>query len=576
MEKIYSMPNLYGTSFYCGKNMAQSYVDTKGKSYLVSKRNKIKVVFNNIPILRGLEYLVFGTYFFIKNLIKMPFSYSDNSAVKNISNGLNVKTKTVMKVIVLVLAITCSILLFGYLPMALSVLLTGYTKNIILNRFMVGTCKNLILFLILLSVRYTLAFRQFYRFNGCTNLLNSNGNLYKPTNYLHFILCSFMFSNIMLALLGFSSDSIWKILVNFVISIICFCVIYEMLYLLENSKYNWLNKITIIFEFLIVERPTKTELEIADYALQELLLMKSNKRGIVDTNKLLDKEVTFSSVYSKVKQQLKSAGILDESEADFLICEVLNIKRSQLLLTTKITTKQQQEIEKCTQRRIKGEPITKIFGRTEFYGYNFIVTKDVLSPRQDTEILVENALKYCKPKMNILDMCTGSGIIAISMAKNMDANFTAVDVSKKALQVAMQNAKNNDVKINFVLSNMFDDLKNSKKFDIIVSNPPYIASNEINGLDVEVKNYDPKLALDGGKDGLYFYRILATETPKYLAKNGMLFLEIGYNQKQQVESLLSESFEDIKCIKDYSNNDRVIIAKLKTKGKKDVRTNSKN
>ena len=95
--------------------------------------------------------MVFGTYFFIKNLIKMPFSYSDNSAVKNISNGLNVKTKTVMKVIVLVLAITCSILLFGYLPMALSVLLTGYTKNIILNRFMVGTCKNLILFLILLS-----------------------------------------------------------------------------------------------------------------------------------------------------------------------------------------------------------------------------------------------------------------------------------------------------------------------------------------------------------------------------------------------------------------------------------------
>ena len=576
MEKVYSMPNLYGASFYCGKNMAQSYVDTKGKYYLVSKKNKAKVIFNNIPILRGLEYLIFGTYFFIKNLIKMPFLYSNASAVKNISKGLNVTTKTVMKVIVLVLAITCSILLFGYLPMALSVLFTGYTKSIILNRFMVGTCKNFILFLILLSVRYVLAFRQFYRFNGCINLLNSNNNLYKPTNYLNYILCSFMFSNIMLALLGFSSDSIWKILVNFVISIICFCVIYEILYLLENSKYNWLNKTPIIFEFLIVEMPTKTELEIADCAFQELLLMKSNKRGIVDTNKLLDDEVSFSSVYGNVKQQLKSAGILDESEADFLICEVLNIKRSQLLLTTKITKKDAQEIEKCVQRRIKGEPITKIFGRTEFYGYNFIVTKDVLSPRQDTEILVENALKYCKPKMNVLDMCTGSGIIAISMAKNVNANFTAVDVSKKALLVATQNAQNNGVKINFVLSNMFDDLKNTKKFDIIVSNPPYIPSNEINGLDIEVKDYDPKLALDGGKDGLYFYRKLASQSPNYLTKNGMLLLEIGYNQKQEVANLLSENFEDIKCIKDYSNNDRVMIAKLKTKGKKNVRTNSKN
>lgn len=576
MEKVYSMPNLYGASFYFGKNMAQSYVDTKGKSYLISKRNKAKVVFHNIPILRGFEYLIFGTYFFIKNLIKMPFSYSNKSAVNNISKGLNVTTRNTMKVIVLLLALLCGILIFGYLPMALSVLFTGYTKSIILNRFMVGICKNLILFLILLAVRYVLAFRQFYRFNGCVNLLNSNNNLYKPTNYLNFILVSFMFSNIMLALLGFTSDSIWKVLVNIVLSVICFCVMYEILYLLENSKYNWLNKISIIFEFLIVENPTKTELDISNSALQEILLMKSNKRGNVDTNKLLEDEVSFSSVYSKVKQQLKSAGILDESEADFLICEVLNIKRSQLLLTTKITNKQKQEIDKCVERRIKGEPITKIFGRTEFYGYKFIVTKDVLSPRQDTEILVENALKYCKPKMNVLDMCTGSGIIAISIAKNVNATLTAVDVSKKALLVAKENAKNNDVKINFVLSNMFDDLKINKKFDIIVSNPPYIPSSEINNLDVEVKDYDPKLALDGGKDGLYFYKKIANISPNYLSKNGMLFLEIGYNQKDDVQNLLSENFEDIKCIKDYSNNDRVIIAKLKTKGKKNVRTNSKN
>ena len=164
----------------------------------------------------------------------------------------------------------------------------------------------------------------------------------------------------------------------------------------------------------------------------------------------------------------------------------------------------------------------------------------------------------------------------MSLAKNVDAHITATDISEKALCVARQNAQNNNVKIELKLSNLFEDLKYGKKFDIIVSNPPYIPTDEISNLDVEVKNYDPKLALDGGSDGLDFYKKIAKTSPKFLAKGGRLFLEIGYNQKEEVKALLQDNFEDIVCIKDYSKCDRVIIAKVKEKGKKNVRTNSKN
>lgn len=577
MEKIYSMPCLFGACFYKNKNVAISYIDEKGKNFIISKKNKTKIIYHNIAFLRGLEYLIFGLFYFIKNLIKMPIKNSEKNISEKISKGLNINKKSVFIFGVIIFGILGGIVLFGIIPIKLALIFSNYTKNIFLFRFFVGFNKNLLLFLILFSIRFITPFRQFYRFNGCINILTTkNENLHKPTNLLNYLIFSFFICNFVLAFLGQSSNNFWKIFLNLFVAIFCFCATFELLYFLENCKTSWLKKLAIITSFLISEKPTKTEIYIASCGLVELEFMKTNKRGLVDTKQFLENEESFSSVYALAKQQLCCAGIFDTSEVDFLICEVLKINRSQLLLQTKVTKKQKEDIEKAVKRRIKGEPITKIFGRTEFFGYEFIVTKDVLSPRQETEILVENVLKYAKRKMNILDLCTGSGIIAISLAKNVDANITATDISEKALLVAKQNAQKNNVKIELKLSNLFEDLKNGKKFDIIVSNPPYIPSKDINSLDVEVKNYDPKLALDGGDDGLDFYKKIASVSPKFLAKGGRLFLEIGYNQKEDVISLLQDDFEDIICIKDYSKCDRVIIAKVKEKGKRDVRTNNKN
>ena len=254
---------------------------------------------------------------------------------------------------------------------------------------------------------------------------------------------------------------------------------------------------------------------------------------------------------------------VDLFDTNVLISEVLNVSLSKLFLVKSIDEKSYKKIINYAQKRCSGEPITKIFKKAYFYGLEFCVNNDVLSPRQETELLVENALKLIKDGSIVLDLCTGSGAIAISLAKKCNADIIASDISNKALKIATKNAQNNRVNVKFVQSNMFEKIKG--KFDVIVSNPPYIATKDVNNLDREVKNYDPILALDGGVDGLDFYKIIVKESPKFLNKNGVLLLEIGFNQYRDVEKLLKLNNFDTILVKDYSNNDRVVIAKLNEK-----------
>lgn len=212
---------------------------------------------------------------------------------------------------------------------------------------------------------------------------------------------------------------------------------------------------------------------------------------------------------------------------------------------------------------INGKPIQYIVNNQVFYGYDFYVDENVLIPQPDTECLVEEVIRIGKKfdkKVKILDICTGSGAIAVSLRKNLNATICASDVSYEALDIARKNAVINNVEVSFIESDMFENI--SEKFDIIVSNPPYIESDVIQKLSEEVKN-EPLLALDGGKDGLNFYRILAENANKYLESGGILAIEIGYNQKDSVVKILEEyGWKNIYSKKDFGNNDRIVVAKV--------------
>lgn len=266
-------------------------------------------------------------------------------------------------------------------------------------------------------------------------------------------------------------------------------------------------------------------------------------------------------------EKLKTSQIKEPiSIARRIMCFVL--KKDKIYLVTNGN----EEVEQSTKTEFleaiskiqKHIPIQYITKKQEFMKMDFYVDENVLIPQPDTEIVVEEAIDIInRNKLSkVLDMCTGSGILAISIAKYTDASkITAVDISEKALEVAEKNAISNDVdtKIKFIKSDMFKNI--SEKFDLIISNPPYIRTDVIKTLSEEVKN-EPILALDGGIKGLDFYNIIAENAKKYLNENGYLVLEIGYDQKTEVVNLLeAQEYSEIRVIKDMGGNDRVIVCK---------------
>ena len=267
---------------------------------------------------------------------------------------------------------------------------------------------------------------------------------------------------------------------------------------------------------------------------------------------------------------LKINGIEEPKlKARLLMQFILNKPRQYLLVydNEPLTLRQEVDYFKAIKKIINGVPLQHITHMQEFMKMNFYVNEDVLIPRPDTEILVEEVINIAK-RINakkILDMCTGSGAIAVSLAKYIeDSEITAVDISKKALNVAKKNAKNNEVEnqITFIESNLFEKVK-TEKYDMIVSNPPYIKKEVMKTLDREVQK-EPSIALDGGYDGLDFYRKIINKSDEYLKFNGYLCFEIGYDQKIDVIELIEneEKYIDTYSKKDLYGNDRIIIAKL--------------
>ena len=280
--------------------------------------------------------------------------------------------------------------------------------------------------------------------------------------------------------------------------------------------------------------------------------------------------MTIKETLRKGMIQLKTENVTEPNlKARLIMQYILNKPRQYLIIYDNqvLTLRQEVNYFKAIKRLINGEPIQHITHQQEFMKLNFFVNEDVLIPRPDTEILVEEVIKIAR-KINakkILEMCTGSGAIAVSLAKYLDnVEITAVDISEKSLDVAKTNAKNNEIenKITFIESNLFENIVN-EKYDIIVSNPPYIRKDVIKTLTKEVQK-EPKIALDGGYDGLDFYRKITHQSEEYLKFNGYLCFEIGYDQKKDVIKIINDEkkFTGTYSKKDLCDNDRIIVTRL--------------
>lgn len=285
------------------------------------------------------------------------------------------------------------------------------------------------------------------------------------------------------------------------------------------------------------------------------------------------KTLTLTQLYKEGAKKLKDAGIGDAVlDAWYLLEYVTGISKAMYYADPEreVSPESAQKYMEYIEKRSGRIPLQHITGEQGFMGYSFLVNEHVLIPRQDTEVLVEEAMKVIRPGMRILDMCTGSGCILLSILKMekeryyiSDLEGTGADISGDALKVAEKNRERLGVDATFLQSDLFENISGEEMYDVIVSNPPYIQTSVIEGLEEEVRLHDPYIALDGKEDGLFFYRKIIEDAKKYLKPHGWLLFEIGYDQAEAINQLMEAAgFEQIIVKKDLAGLDRVVSGRL--------------
>jgi len=537
---------------------AVASINSKGQKRVRSDRTHNKGLFCTIPFVRGVLFFVYGLISFFSSFDDLFFDDITMTEKEEKSK----RNRIIIASIFIGFVVVFWLVILGYVPAKLSFLIIGHSPSVILRNFVIALTKVLLIFCLLLLLRLFPPMIELYKFNGACNVMR-NGvaekkDLHYGLNLLNFVVFSFLFSSFVITLVGVQVSIFANWLINLGIFVLCESLSYEFLALISRSEK--IKKLCVVTSFLVVSKPNTTHIELARSAFLELNSHKESRE------KMEENKVALSLVRSEMETKLKKAKNVDESDIEWIIATILGKNRTEIKLVRAVSEKEYRDIMKATEERATGKPLSSIFGFVDFYGFKFSVNKKVLSPRMETEILVEKVLEEAKKlkKAKILDIGTGSGAIAISLSLLSTSEVTAVDISKGALDTAKDNAKNLGARVNFVQSDLFAGLKKKQKYDIIVSNPPYIRTLDIEGLDREVRDYDPRLALDGGEDGLDFYRRICEQAPLHLNKNGKIFFEIGKGQYLQVKKLLEKNgFDMVKGIKDYNKIYRVVKAEWK-------------
>ncbi len=377
---------------------------------------------------------------------------------------------------------------------------------------------------------------------------------------------SFMFlvmfiSVLVFSFVGWSDDALIRILSRLALLPVVAGLSYEVLKLLAKSDSVLLKPLKApgawLQKALTTKEPDDGMIEVAIASFNAVLAMMQDKS--IPEQKF-PKTMPLKDFRKKAEELFAANGINEPSDIDWILCEATKLKRDELKDNIQITPYMQIKAEKMFNDRIGGKPLQYILGNTEFFGYKFVVDERVLIPRFETELLVDKALKYINRDSSVLDLCCGSGAIGITVKLKINCKVTLSDVSRDALEVAKQNTKNLGADVDCVCGNLFENING--KYDVIICNPPYIPTEDIQTLDGVVKNNEPISALDGGADGLYFYRKILSEASGYLAENGILAFEVGINQADSVIEL-ADGFNLEEKIKDYNGIERIVILRKK-------------
>ena len=576
---------LEGVMMRGASSMATAVRDADGVIRLETKRIKPPKERNlifRLPILRGvvsfIDSMVGGT----KVLMRSADVYGEGEPSKFetfLAEKLKIDVMSVVSFISLVLGFGLAILLFMFVPQFCRELLEKIFKvdfDVWAKNFIEGGFK-LVVFIGYICLSSLLKdIRRTFMYHGaehktiscyekgldltvenarkCTRVHNRCG-----TTFMVFVmLISILTFACVESLFGSDIEKIYRIGVKLCLLPVVAGLSYELLKGLAKTDcfiFYPLKLPGLLLQRITTREPDDDMLEVAITAFKKVVEMDADA-SIPEQEFIVPRKM--EELFKEVKETLTKNGITEQAEAEWILSITLGVKRDELNAKTQVSAKNVEKINNIVKERITGRPLWYCIGDTEFYGYTINVDERVLIPRPETELLVYNALPLIDKDKKVLDLCTGSGAIAITVQLETGASVTAVDVSDGALELAKENAKHNNAQIEFIKSDMFSEL-DGEKFDVIISNPPYIKSEEIETLQKEVKDFEPMLALDGGTDGYYFYKIIASECKKYLSDGGVLLLECGINQAETIKSLLKDA-KTVEIIKDYENIDRIVKA----------------
>ena len=582
------------------RGMATVVRDDNGELHMEAKRitpPEKRSVWSKIPFIRGIVNFVSSLVVGMRALLRSSeVAVVEEENPSKLSKWVEEKWKIsvgdILMTIATIVGVVLALVFFLYLPQLFTGLIAKAAPVINENggiwySLIEGGFRLVIFILYILLTLLMPSMRMTYRYHGaehktincyeyglpltvenvkkCSRLHDRCGTTFIFIVMIISILV-FALANWLITLTGITTNIEWldkllKLLIKFVLLPIVAGISYEVL------KFFALFQSPLVFPFkapgyllqkLTTREPDDKMIECAIQAFEKVLDMDENPES---PEKTFATSTKLTKISAMMKKNFAEKGI-DESDAEWILSLSLKIPRSGLKTERVISQAECKQILEIYEQRLTGRPLWYIYGDTSFYGYTFKVDERVLIPRPETEVLVRQAVGALKDGDSMLDLCTGSGAIAVSVAceaaKDKNVTVTATDISEDALAVARENARLNKANVNFIKANIFEGVRG--RFNLITANPPYVKSGEIGELSKDVREYEPHIALDGGVDGLDFYRRIAQKINRYIVRGGMCILEVGEGQAQEVIKIFRESSrcDFAMVVKDLNGVERVV------------------